>query len=803
MKDSRFKGSIRKRLIVMIMMLVSLTGLSGYCSFLYWFMSTQQQHAVSQAETVALVLSQDFARLLLLNDVAVAADISAKLASFPTLKSMVLYNNDEKPVHQYQTTAERQSPPDLTDQTTALIKGELRDNRLHFILPASYQGSVFGQVYIQLQATSLLQIIRRDAPALVVIGILMMLASYLLAATVEKRFSGPILRLVGFLERISDSNQLQQRIATEEDNEFGKLYLEVNTMLERLDQSHKALQLAAIAFDTPSGMLITDADNRILQVNRAFTEITGYTAKECIGNTPAMLKSGRQDSTFYEAMWHQLKTHHYWAGEIWNKRKNGKIYPEYLTIQPVLNDKQETLNYVAAFIDLSRQKSAEDKLEYFTLHDPLTGLANRKLLTETLEQQLKEKIAGALLCFDLNNFKLVNDSFGQETGDHLLLQIAHRMRNKLKDADLLVRLSADEFALWFNQLSDQPQSAALEAEGLAERVMGLMTTPFIINNQPLSCSASVGIAITTPSDPISATQLVQQADSALHQAKQGDGNQTAFYDARAATIAREYIQLHTALLQALNKNEFSLFYQPQTNAQGQVIGAEALIRWINPEKGLISPLHFIPAAERSGLILAIGEWVLQTACMTLRSWQETTATRGLSLSVNVSTRQFYQEDFIDRVTKALQLSGANPRLLKLELTESLLADDLNRVVDTMKALTNLNVRLSLDDFGTGYSSLQYLQRLPLHQIKVDQSFIKDMLNSHSKNEAIVRTVLSLGEAFGFEVMAEGVETLDQLKFLQQLGYRQFQGYYFCRPIPKDQFLDYCKQYNYNSPGIRH
>lgn len=795
MRDPGFKGSIRRRLIVMIVLLVSITGFSGYSVFLYWFMSNQQQHAISQAETVALVLSQDFARLLLLNDVAVAADISAKLASFPTLNSMVLYNHEGQPVHQYQRSSEWSHPPDLSDKATSLTKAELKDGQLHFILPASYQSTDFGQVYIQLQATSLFQIIQRDSPALVLIGLLMILASYLLAATVEKRFSGPILRLVGFLERISDSDQLQQRITTQENNEFGKLYLEVNTMLERLDQSQKALQLAAIAFDTPSGMLITDAKNQILQVNQAFTDITGFTARECIGKTPAMLRSGRQDKGFYEAMWRQLKTHHYWSGEIWNKHKNGKIYPEYLTIQPVLNDQQEILNYVAAFIDLSQQKSAEAKLEYFTLHDSLTGLANRKLLTETLEQQIKLNTAGALLCFDLNNFKMVNDSFGQEAGDHLLLQVAHRMRNKLHDADLQVRLGADEFALWFNGLSEEPQLAALEAEGLAERIMSLMSTPFFLNDQALACSASVGIAISTPSDPLSAAQLVQQADSALHQAKQNDGNQTAFYDAKAATIAREYIQLHTALLQALSNHEFCLFYQPQTNAAGQAIGAEALIRWIHPEKGLISPIHFIPAAERSGLILAIGEWVLQTACMTLREWQESASTRTLSLSVNVSTRQFYQEDFVHQVQRAIQISGANPQLLKLELTESLLADDLNRVIETMKALTNLNVQLSLDDFGTGYSSLQYLQRLPLHQIKVDQSFIKDMLNSQSKNEAIVRTVFSLGQAFGFEVMAEGVETLEQLQFLEQLGYRQFQGYYFCRPVPHDQFLDYCARQN--------
>lgn len=795
MTDLRFKGSIRRRLIIMIMLLVSITGLSGYSAFVYWFMSNQQQHAVSQAETVALVLSQDFARLLLLNDVAVAADITTKLTSFPTLNSMVLYNHDGQPVHQYQLSSEWSRPPDFSDITALISQGGLKDNQLHFSLPASYQGTDFGQVYIQLQATSLQQIIQRDSPALFLIGLLMMLASYLLAAAVEKRFSGPILRLVDFLERISDSDQLQQRISTCEDNEFGKLYLEVNTMLERLDQSQKALQLAAIAFDTPSGMLITDANNQILQVNQAFTAITGYTACECIGKTPSILSSGRQDNAFYEDMWQQLKEHHYWSGEIWNQHKNGKIYPEYLTIQPVLNDQHEIVNYVAAFIDLSLQKSAEAKLEYYTRHDSLTGLANRKLLTETLEQQVHANTAGTLLCFDLNNFKMVNDSFGQDAGDHLLLQVAHRMRNKLKDADLQVRLGADEFALWFNQLSEEPQLAALEAEGLAERVMSLMSTPFFIKDQALSCSASVGIAITTPSDPLLATQLVQQADSALHQAKQNDGNNTAFYDAKAATIAREYIQLHTALLQALNHNEFCLFYQPQTNAAGQAIGAEALIRWKHPEKGLISPIHFIPAAERSGLILAIGEWVLQTACQTLREWQDSASTRKLSLSVNVSTRQFYQEDFVEQVQRALQISGANPQLLKLELTESLLADDLNRVIETMKALTNLNVQLSLDDFGTGYSSLQYLQRLPLHQIKVDQSFIKDLLNSQSRTEAIVRTVFSLGQAFDFEVMAEGVETLDQLKFLQKLGYRQFQGYYFCRPVPHDQFLDYCAGQN--------
>lgn len=665
MKEPQFKGSIRRQLIVMIVLLVTVTGGTGYTLFLYWFMSSQQQSTHDQAETVARVLSQDFARLQLLNDVTVAADISAKLTSFPELVSMVLFNSGGQAIYQYQRHQHNQ--PYISAP----------DHQVQFRLPATYQGTALGEVDIVFQAASLSEILKRDSPAVVLIGLLMLIASYLLAFSVEKRFSGPLLKLVQFLEQISNRHQLTQRISTDQNNEFGKLYWEVNTMLERLDLS------------------------------------------------------------------------------------------------------------------LSQQKSAEAKLEYLSLHDPLTGLGNRKLLLDTLEQARLYKSAGALLCFDLNNFKLVNDSFGHETGDHLLLQVAHRMRKDFKDAQLLVRLGGDEFALWFDNLSSAAPLAALEAENLAERILEQLNYPFYLNDRDISCSASVGIAISTPMEPVLPVQLIQQADAALHQAKRDDHTHITFYDARAEQVAREYIELHTALRQALREQEFQLYYQPQTLANGRVTGAEALIRWQRPGHGLISPLSFIPAAERSGLILPLGEWVLQEACRTLRHWQASPATRSLTLSINVSTRQFYQDDFIYQVAQALQISQANPRQLKLELTESLLVEDLDKVVDTMKALADLGVQISLDDFGTGYSSLQYLQRLPLHQIKVDQSFIRELLTQNSKDTAIVRTLLSLGEAFGYEVLAEGVETSEQLDFLCQLGYTGFQGYYFSPPLPLNQFEAYC------------
>lgn len=552
-------------------------------------------------------------------------------------------------------------------------------------------------------------------------------------------------------------------------------------------QTEHQLRIAAIAFETQQGMMITDANRTILQVNHAFTRITGYSSEEAVGKSPRLLSSGQHDQTFYNVMWEQIHRYNSWAGEIWNQRKNGHIYPVYTTITAVKDANGNISNYVCTQVDISSNKAAEKEIERLAFYDPLTGLANRRLFSDRLHQGLAATHRlghdGALLYLDLDNFKTLNDSHGHHLGELLLQQVATRLKTCVHEEDSIARMGGDEFVVMLIGLSKNPIEAAATAELIGHKILAIFEQAFLLDTLSYRCTGSVGITLFKGQQE---DRLLQQADIAMYHAKKIGGNTLCFFDEKMHEAITKRASLERDLHEAIEQQQFQLYYQIQIDNVGSPIGAEALIRWNHPKQGLVSPNQFIPLAEETGLILPIGQWVLETACAQIKTWQQHPATQQLELSVNVSTTQFYQAEFVSQVQNMVHKYAIDPSLLKLEVTESLLLNDFENTIATMNDLKAFGIRFSLDDFGTGYSSLQYLKRLPLDQLKIDQSFIKDLV-SDLHDRSIVRTIIAMAKNLGLSVIAEGVETEAQWQLLLVKGCSNFQGYLFGRPVPHEQF----------------
>ena len=567
------------------------------------------------------------------------------------------------------------------------------------------------------------------------------------------------------------------------------------TDISERKQAQEAQRIAATAFEVQEGMVITDSRNNILRVNQAFTHITGYSAEDVVGKKPQILKSGRHDADFYAAMWKSLNTTGKWQGEIWNRRKYGEIYPEYLTITVVKDSHQNITNYVAAFTDATKSKESEEAIKELAFFDPLTKLPNRRLLQDRLFQALSSSDrtgqTGALLFIDLDNFKTINDTLGHIMGDLLLQKVSDRLKSCVREGDTVARLGGDEFVVMLENLSAQPLEAAQQAETIGEKILATLNQPYSLAKKEYINTPSIGIALfNRHSEKLD--DLFKQADIAMYQAKKAGRNTLRFFDPHMQEVIDARLILENELRNAVEYHQFFLYYQLQVDQNLQPFGAEALIRWVHPVRDLVSPAEFIPIAEETGLILPIGKWVLETACAQLSKWQLNTKTRHLILSVNVSAKQFHQPDFAAQIQSIVQRHGIDPTKLKLELTESILLENMVSIVDTMKAINALGVLFSLDDFGTGYSSLQYLKQLPLHQLKIDQSFVRD-LAVDSSDKAIVNTIVAMAQSLGMEVIAEGVETEEQRLLLVIAGCNQYQGYLFAKPMPIDQLKEILHQ----------
>ena len=562
-----------------------------------------------------------------------------------------------------------------------------------------------------------------------------------------------------------------------------------NKCADELVIANEELRIYSAILASKEGILVTDAETKILRVNDAFTTITGYPAEEAVGQTPRLLSSGRQDKVFYQAMWDSLTETGAWEGEIWNRRKSGDLYPEILKITAVRDAQGVVTNYVAMLTDISSSKIASEDIRNLAFYDPLTHLPNRRLLLDRLKQVLASNARsgkrGALLFLDLDHFKTLNDNLGHYVGDLLLQQVAERLTSSVRESDTVARLGGDEFVILLNELNNDTIESGAQTQEVVDKIMLSINQPFQLEAHQYSITASVGIALIDGENMAPET-LLEQADIAMYQAKSGGRNAMRFFEKSMEEKIAQHINLERDIRQAIEKNQFELYFQVQVDANKQALGAEVLVRWMHPTRGLILPCQFISIAEESVLIIPIGQWILDAACNQLKAWEKNPRMHDFSLAVNISVKQFRQKDFVDQVKSCIEKHGINPALLKLELTESALINDIENVISHMHALEEMGVRFELDDFGTGYSSLQNLKKLPFQQLKIAQSLVGDIEQNESDKQ-IVNTIVVIAKTLKLGVIAEGVETEGQRKILQDGGCSLYQGYLFGKPMPLDEF----------------
>ncbi|MBN7798713.1 sensor domain-containing protein [Parahaliea mediterranea] len=564
----------------------------------------------------------------------------------------------------------------------------------------------------------------------------------------------------------------------------------------RVDITHRKvteqrLRLSASVFENiADGIFITDADSSIVDVNQAFVEITGFAREDVIGRDPRMLQAGRHDDSFFRELQRTLGVKGQWRGEIWYRRKDGEVFPVLLTINRVLGDDGGTTHYVFAATDISQIKQSEERLDFLAHHDPLTGLPNRALLNERLEWAMqhvrRQSRSFAVVFIDLDHFKHVNDSLGHPAGDRVLQDVGQRLVGVLRQDDTVARLGGDEFVLLLEDIAHPDKAAKVAA-----KVMRALAEPFEVEGRDIRVQASMGICMY-PGDGDDAATLLRNADAAMFRAKDRGRNTYEFYTEELTRKAFERVLLESNLRLAVEREELFLNYQPQIElATGRVVGMEALIRWNHPELGLLSPTRFIPLAEDSGLIHAIGEWVLREACRQARAWCEAGLEFG-RLGVNVSRAQLQRGRLFEDIQSALAASGLPPERLELEVTESFIMEQDTLAVEQLDRLRDCGVSIAIDDFGTGYSSLSYLKRLPVHKLKIDKSFVLDIADDDN-DMAIVAAVISMGRKLGLTVLAEGVESARQADFLLENGCHEAQGFLYARPMPHEAVTAFLRE----------
>ncbi len=572
-------------------------------------------------------------------------------------------------------------------------------------------------------------------------------------------------------------------------DEQGQLLRRVGSVMDVTGRklAEEKLRLSAIMFETTQeGAVITDKDSYIIAVNKAFTEITGYSEEEALGKTPSLLRSGKHDDDYYVQMYKQLNSKGAWQGEIWNKRKNGDFYPEWLSIKNVYDDNDKVSNYIAIFSDISHLKNTEEQIERLSHNDPLTGLPNRLLFQSRLSHALdiakRNKYQLAVMYIDIDHFKNINDSLGRNVGDEVLVMISERLQNRVRESDTLARFGSDEFVLLLEQIDGVEQAAYV-----AQSILDILAEPFKFDDgKDVFIGASLGVSFY-PSDGLTAADLISHADAAVSQAKDNGRNNVHFYTLELTHAAQARMQLESELRRAIAvKNELQLYYQPQVSmVNDEIVGAEALLRWHHPKDGVISPMTFLPVAEKSGLMGALDFWVLETACQQHANWKK----KGLPsfiLAINITKYSFMDVSFLSQINKIISKTGVDPKSIELEITEGALIEPSPQVIQTISELKHMGFTLAIDDFGTGYSSLAYLQRFNVDKLKIDRSFVKDVLTD-PQGEAITSAIISMAQSLNLQILAEGIEDKEQLALLKEKGCEIYQGFYFSKPIQVQDF----------------
>ncbi len=640
--------------------------------------------------------------------------------------------------------------------------------------------------FVSVPASSLYAEAKRRAFKSTIAGLAVISALLLIALAISRRITKPVMALEQASRAVREGN-LNVRAVAEGPREVVDVALEFNQMIETQQMNLEELRIAASAFESHESMMITDANARILRVNGAFTRSTGYSQGDIEGKTPRVLKSGRHDEYFYREMWRSLNESGEWSGEIWDRRKSGEVFPKWLSITAVKNAAGVVTHYVCSHIDISELKLAEEKINNLAYFDPLTMLPNRRLLMDRLQHAMETSARagtfGALMFMDLDNFKSLNDTLGHEVGDLLLKQVAERLNDSVRKGDTVSRLGGDEFVVLLENLGIRQNEVAAQVENISQKIMTALAHTFYLDMHEFNCTASIGVTLFAGNDKQS-DDLMKQADIAMYQSKKSGKNMVSFFDGKMQEIVSKRMRLEVDMRKAVTQQQFRMYYHRLVDDNLNLYGAEALIRWQHPDHGFLMPSEFIPLAEDTGMILPIGHWVIAEACRLLADWSANPNLAGLCLSVNISAKQFHLPTFAEEVLALINHYGINPEKLKFEVTESMLLDRVEEIIGRMNLLRTHGIRFALDDFGTGYSSLQYLKRLPIDQLKIDQSFVRDIKHNES-DQAIVRTIIAMAHSLNLDVISEGVETEAQFQLLKELGCKHFQGFMFGFPVSRD------------------
>lgn len=671
---------------------------------------------------------------------------------------------------------------------------EINNNNLRLLAyaPVERQGRLIGAVITEYSLTPL------NAQQREVIGLFLLRslaaigAAMLMGLLIVRWITHPLILIIRNLAQLGSGRFSLPLLAarkdeyctltnalSEADQRIHKSNLALQKEIEERRQMEGDLRLAATVFENSSeGIVITDRDNNILSVNRAFEQLTGYRRDEVIGKNPRILKSGQHSKAFYQNMWHHIKQDSHWQGEIWERRKDGTIYPKWITINAVRDDSENVINHMAIFSDISERKAAEERIYHLAHHDALTGLANRTLLGDRIRQAIHQaRRSGrmvAVLFIDLDGFKLINDTLGHEVGDAMLCSVAERLESLVRDSDTVARMGGDEFLMLLSEIGHEEDAARV-----AEKIVTSIAEPYQINDQELRTSPSIGISIY-PQDAADENALIRSADTAMYHAKAAGRNNFQFYTGSMHEQVLQRLDLEHGLRLAIENDAFELDFQPQYDVDlGRITGFEALVRWRHGERGHIPPSEFIPIAEESGMIVQLGEAVLRKACLQMLAWHKA-GMPAFRIAVNVSARQFWDGGFAERVREILEQTGTQAGWLELELTESTLLQHRGEKEKELLELRAMGIKIAIDDFGTGYSSLSYLKRLAIDRLKIDQSFVRE-LGHDSDSEAIVSAIIKLAQTLNIELVAEGVETVEAHDFLMAHGCTVMQGFLLGRP----------------------
>ncbi len=644
--------------------------------------------------------------------------------------------------------------------------------------------------FVSVEESTVLGPIIRLALIRLAYALSMLVAIVLITLMLARWISSPIERISKAISLI-DSGDNHYRVDIDGPLEVREISSELNALLDKRQKSDDIIRKLSLAVEqSPESIAITNLDAELEYVNLSFIKNTGYSKEEVIGKNPRVLQSGKTPEHTYAAMWEALTKGHVWKGELYNKRKDGSEYIEMATISPIRDESGQVTHYLALKEDITANKVAEERMLHLAYYDQLTDLPNRQLLLDRLKQAIvlseRSKQLGSILYIDLDHFKNLNDTQGHDAGDEFLKQVSARLLACVRESDTVARVGGDEFVVMLEDLHEDLSFAASFSKSIAHKILATFTLPFTINGNSYKSTPSIGIAIFSGYQHDTVDETFKRADLAMYDAKSSGRNTVKFFDQTMQIALTARTQVELDLRTALDQNQFCLYYQPQLDAQGRTIGAEALLRLQHPNDGLLAPENFIKVAEETGLILPIGNWVLESACNQLVQWNTKPETAGLTISVNVSARQFSNAHFVEQVLSIIESSGANPNLLKIEPTESLLLEDVPGTIEKMTVLRNQGVRFALDDFGTGYSSLAYLKKLPLDQLKIDQSFVSE-LPFNSNACSIVKAVITMANSLNLGIIAEGVETIEQRKYLFENGCYLYQGYFFGHPMPIEQF----------------